>query len=412
MDQTNNELSLGISSPAEPRHPPTDGTGSDHSASLKTQDQYLPKIGAIVEGTVIAKEPATVFVDLGIFGTGIIFGREFLIARNFIKDIQQGSTMKAKVIEIDNEDGYIELSLEEAGREMVWQRLRQKFESGEPFPVLIRGANKGGLMADVENVAAFLPVSQLSVENYPRVEGSDKTRIMQELQKFINKTMTVKIISLNPMEENLILSEREAVQETLKERLAQYHVGDVVTGTVSGVVDFGVFVRFGEDKSLEGLAHISELDWQLIEDPRKLFDVGQEIKAKIIGIANNKVSLSFKALKKDPWDEATKHLVRGETLEGMVTKFNPFGAFVEIAPGVQGLVHIAEFRTVPKMQEELKLGQKYNFRIALVEPHEHRLGLKLIRDHEEEPVEEVQAVTEVPTEEKTKQTEEPSKTEA
>lgn len=343
-------------------------------------DIVFPKTGELAEGIIVAKKPATLFVDLGAVGTGIIFGREFSNAKEYIRGLAIGDAIKAKVVELDNDDGYIELSLEGAGHDMTWQKLRAKMESREIFSAIIESANRGGLVVDIEGVQAFLPVSQLSVEHYPRVEGGDKDKILQELQKLVGKRLMVQILDIDPAQDKVILSERLAEEAATAEKLKQFHVGDVVSGTVSGVVDFGVFIKFGGDRDLEGLAHISELDWQLVSDPRQLHHAGNEVKAKIIGIDGGKVSLSLKALKKDPWDAAVATFQRGDVVSGKITRYNPFGVFVEVAPGVQGLAHIAEFRTAEKMREEMKLGETHEFRIATLEPKEHRMSLKPVRD--------------------------------
>jgi small subunit ribosomal protein S1 len=238
------------------------------------------------------------------------------------------------------------------------------------------GANKGGLTTEISGIPAFLPVSQLSPANYPRVEGADKSKILNELQKFIGKEMGIKIFDLNPREEKLILSEKASGVEKIKEILKNYKVGDVIEGEITGVTDFGAFIKFGEE-NLEGLIHISELDWKIIEDPSEIVQVGQKVKAKIIDITDDRVSLSLRALKKDPWAGIEEKYKKGDVVAGTVTKFNPFGAFIQIAPNIQGLCHVSEFGSEKKMEESLEVSKKYNFKILLIEPKDHRMTLKL-----------------------------------
>lgn len=348
----------------------------DMKELLEKSNLFKPaRIGDIVEGKIVGTGQSSIYVDLGPIGTGIIFGREFYQAKTELKKMQTGDKIFTKIVDLENDDGYIELSLSEAGKEIGWDKLRQMKENDQIIKVKILGANKGGLMAETEGIQGFLPVSQLAPEHYPRVEGADKTKILQKLQQLVGQDLDVKIFDINPQEEKLIFSEKATDTEKLKEILKNYKPGDVVEGEITGVVDFGAFVKFGE---LEGLIHISELDWQLIEDPSEIVKVGQIVKAKIIEITEDgRISLSLKALKKDPWQEIHEKYKKSDVVEGKVTKFNPFGAFVEIEPKIQGLCHISEFGTKTKMEEQLKVGKSYKFQILQVDPAEHRMTLKL-----------------------------------
>ncbi|MDP1538773.1 MAG: S1 RNA-binding domain-containing protein [bacterium] len=335
------------------------------------------QIGKIVEGKIIGEARSAVFLDLGPIGTGIIYGREFQEAKEEIKNLKIGDALFAKIIDLENEEGYIELSLSQASDELTWEKLKQQKDKDETLKVKILGANRGGLLAEVFGVPAFLPVSQLLSEHYPRVEKGDVSKIVRELQKFVGKEMEVKVFDLDPRQGKLILSEKAKENEKIKEILKNYKVGDVVEGEITGITNFGVFMKFA-GKNLEGLIHISELDWQLIEDPADVVKVGQVVKAKIISISDNKVSLSLKALKEDPWQNIEKEFKKGDVVEGKVTKFNPFGAFIQITSKIQGLCHISEFGTKSKMEEALKLGEKYKFQILSIDPVEHRMSLKLV----------------------------------
>jgi small subunit ribosomal protein S1 len=342
------------------------------------------RVGEIVEGKIIGLGQSSVYLDLGPMGTGIIFGREFYNSRNELKKHEMGDEINAKIVDLENEDGYIELSLSEAGKDIGWEALREKKEGGETIKVKVVGANKGGLLAEAEGLQGFLPVSQLSPEHYPRVEGADKEKILERLQQLVGEELEVKIFDVTPKEEKLIFSEKATDTEKLKEVLKDYTVGDVVEGEITGVVDFGAFMKFKPETSeeespeMEGLIHISELDWQLIEDPSEVVEVGQSVKAKIIEITEDgRVSLSLKALKKDPWLDIDSKFKKGDVIKGKVTKINPFGAFIEVAPKIQGLVHISEFGTKTKMEEQLEIGKEYKFQVLQIEPQEHRMTLKL-----------------------------------
>jgi small subunit ribosomal protein S1 len=340
-----------------------------------------PKIGEIIEGKIIALKKGSVYVDLGPIGTGIIYGKEFLEAKDILRDLKAGDAIFVKVVDFENEEGYYELSLSQAGQELNWEKLKQVKDNNELITVKISGANKGGLLAEVLNIAGFLPVSQLSPQNYPRVEGGDSSKILRELQKFVGTDMQVKIFDLEPKEGKLILSEKAKETEKIKEILKNYRVGDVVEGEITGLVDFGAFIKFPTDakegETLEGLIHISELDWAIVENPAEIVKLGDKVKAKIIEVKEDKVSLSLKALKTDPWSGIEDKYKKGQVVKGKVTKFNPFGAFVEINPKIQGLCHISEFGTKAKMEEKLKIDDSYDFEILEIQPQDHRMSLKL-----------------------------------
>ena len=342
------------------------------------------RIGDLVEGTVIGIGRSSVYLDLGPQGTGIIYGREFLEEKAALKDVKPDEKIVAKIVDLENDEGYIELSLREAGRELTWDKLKEKKEKEEVFKVKIIGANKGGLLANLHGTQAFLPVSQLAQEHYPRVEDGDSSKILRALQAFIGQELELQIFDLDPREGKVILSERSGERAKLKEQLARFQVGDVVEGEITGVVDFGAFIKFPVDKTseepIEGLIHISEIDWQIIEDPAQILKVGDKVKAKIVDLSQGRASLSLKALKEDPWREAEKKYSKLDTVKGKITKLNPFGAFVEIEEKIQGLCHISEFGTKTKMEEVLKPGQTYTFQILELNPAEHRMSLHLVTD--------------------------------
>lgn len=341
----------------------------------KSSDSSSPlTVGATIEGTVVARDRSSLFVDLGINGTGIIYGREFYEAKNAIKNLEVGDKIFAKIIELENDEGYKELSLRDATKEMSWKKLKEFKDSGEILNVRVTGVNKGGLLTAVDGIQAFLPVSQLAPEHYPRVTDADKQKILKELQKFIGKTLEVKVLDLLAEENKLILSEKAKSEEKIKETLKNYKKGDVVNGEITGIADFGAFIKFDE---IEGLIHISELDWQLVENPAEVVSVGETVKAQIIDINNNQVFLSLKSLKPNPWEKIEKEYKKGEIIKGKISKFSAFGAFVEVAPKIRGLCHISEFSSKEEMEEKLKIGQTYDFEVLLIEPKEHRMSLKL-----------------------------------
>jgi len=344
---------------------------------LEKDDQFKAlRVGQIVEGKVIGRGRSAVFLDISPFGTGIIYGREFYNAKEELKEMGIGANVSAKVVEVDNKDGYIELSISSASQELSWDKLKELKDNEELVEVKILGANKGGLLARVHGVNAFLPVSQLNAEHYPRVEGADSNKILSALQEFVGKDLTVKVFDISFRDNKLILSERAKDSEKIKEVLKKYQIGQIVMTTVTGITDFGVFVNFGEEK-LEGLIHISELDWAIVEDPSKIVKMDEEIEAKIINVNDNKVFLSLKALKHDPWQDIDQRYKEGAVISGEVLKLNPFGAFIKVEEKIQGLIHVSELGSQEQMKEKLKVGEKYKFKILSVDPKEHKITLSL-----------------------------------
>lgn len=334
------------------------------------------KVGDIVEGVVISRDSGKIVVDLGSVGTGAVYRGEIQNAREIVRGLEPGSVVHARVVETDNKDGYIELSLAEADKQKAWNEVKELYESGEIFPVKIKGANRGGLVADVAGISAFMPVSQLSEEHYPDV-NSDKERIIRELQKFMGKELSVKVIDINQDAEKVILSEREAVQVNSAELVKQYSVGQVVQVAVSGVADFGAFVKFTDNPAVEGLIHVSELSHRLVENPKEIVSVDDVLQAKIIEITNGKIYLSLKALEEDPWETEAKHLSVGDEIRGRVYQFNPFGAIINLENGLQGQIHITVFGGMAEMKSALKKDELYTFIVQDVRPEEKRIMLKL-----------------------------------
>ncbi|MDD5750700.1 MAG: S1 RNA-binding domain-containing protein [Candidatus Pacebacteria bacterium] len=259
---------------------------------IKTDLVCPPKVGELVEGAIINRGKSALYVDLGAKGIGVIYGREFFDAKEGLKNHKVGDKLVAKVVGMENEEGYRELSLAEASQEMSWGRLNEARESGVSFEVQIRNANKGGLICPLMGINGFLPTSQLLPEHYPKVAGGDPSKIALELQKLVGQKMTVKIFDLDPRDGKLILSEKATKKDRAEEELKDYMVGDMVEGEISGVTGFGAFIKFGKD--LEGLIHSSEISIEPDQTPDKVLSIGQKVQARIIEIANNRIYLSLK----------------------------------------------------------------------------------------------------------------------
>ncbi len=337
-----------------------------------------PKSGDLVEGTIIELVRGRLYVDLPPFGTGIIYGREYLNAADVLRKSNPGDLITAKVVDPSGLDGYIELSLKEARQAAIWGEAEQAIASQSVYTLTVEEANKGGLILSWQGIQGFLPASQLSKEHYPRVPEGDKDKIFSELQKLQGMPMSVRIITADPKEGKLIFSERTGAEDEEKTSLIdKYSVGDVIEGEVTGAVDFGVFVKL--EQGLEGLVHISELDWGLVEDPRALFNVGDKVSVKVIEIKDGKISLSIKALKENPWKTASDRYKKGMEVSGVIIKYNKHGALASIEEGVAGLVHISEFGTPAELRDTLELGKSYPFQITLFEPKDQRMTLAYVK---------------------------------
>ncbi|MEK7636108.1 MAG: S1 RNA-binding domain-containing protein [Patescibacteria group bacterium] len=349
------------------------------------------KIGDIVDGTILFREGNRLFIDMDARGVGVVFGKEFYEAQHVIRGLKIGDAVTAKVVELESSiiEGYPELSLKEAGKEKLWVDLQEIMRTGATLTLRVKEVNRGGLMMEHSGVVGFLPVSQLSQKNYPRVEGGDKEKIFVELKKFLGKDFKVKIIDVHQDEGKLIFSERELDNDALRGFVNKHTIGECVDGEITAIAPFGAFVRLAD--GLEGLIHVSEVDWQLVHDPRDVVKIGEKVRVKIITIEGTKISLSLKALKDDPWLAFQEVIKKGDTAKGTIVKFNSFGAFVKtvfVLPNgesreIQGLIHISEFGTEAKMLETIEIGKEYEFIVTSVDLQEHRMSLALSKKEEE-----------------------------
>jgi len=349
----------------------------------KSDSPKLPKVGDLVFGKVIEIGTGAVYLDLGPLGTGAIRGPELYDGLNTLDQLKLDDEVSATILEVENEDNCLELSFRQAGQEKVWQSLKNKMEQDELIITPILDANKGGLIIEIDSIVGFLPVSQLSLDHYPRVAEADKIQILAQLKKYIGQNFQVKIINLNQEKEKLIVSEKAAQTDELQKILNNLKLGMIVEGRISGVTDFGAFIKFkipaspaggpDSEKETEGLIHISEMAWQRIENPGELVKVNDKVKAKIINLSNSRISLSLKELQDDPWKDIEKKYKIDQEIKGKVIKIDHFGAFVQLDQDIHGLAHVSQF---PE-GINLKIGKQYRFKIISLEPKEHRLGLEL-----------------------------------
>lgn len=338
---------------------------------LAKEEYHLPKAGQILAGTIIGVSKSNVLVDLGSSGIGIVYPGQFYDSPDRMKALKQGDTVSTMLIELEGDDGYRELSLKAAQLTTAWQRIRELKESGQIISTPIVNINKGGLIVQIEGVQGFLPLSQLSTEHYPRVEGGDTTKIVQALQKFKGQELKVKVLDYSEEEQKLIVSERAIQEEATKEELAKLRVGDVVDGTITEVTDFGAFVRLSE--TIDGLIHSSEVDWRYVEDPRDVLKPGQVVSAKIISLEGGRVSLSLKALKENPWLTVLEKYQPEQKVQGRVIKIRSNGIFIELPGDIVGLIPAASIAQEGAPQFEI--GKEYPLTIVSIDPQDHKIVL-------------------------------------
>lgn len=328
--------------------------------------------GDTVTGKVISIKKHEILIDLGSQGVGLVPRRE----ASFVKDLELGSEVTASVIDAEMPDGYILLSLRKAVKDKGWDLVIGKMENAETVEITPYDANRGGLLVEYEGIRGFLPVSQLSAEHYPRVGSADKDEILQRLNSLVGKPIKVRILDAIKKENKLIFSEKEAIKDGLAERFASLKVGDVTHGVVTGVVDFGVFVNVD---GIEGLVHISEISWERVNNPSDYVKIGDEIEAKIIAIDKERLSLSMKQLQEDPWLHEVENLKKGDKVEGTVTRITPFGAFVQISPAVEALVHVSELGEGSDVDPEkvFTLNERKSFTILDIDKEGRKISLSI-----------------------------------
>ncbi|MFA6486614.1 MAG: S1 RNA-binding domain-containing protein [Candidatus Magasanikbacteria bacterium] len=355
----------------------TEDDGSDFKSLLAQYAGDMPKVGDLVKGKVISADRREVRLDIGGVLIGIVRGTELFGESREYANLQVGAEVEGTVLELENENGEMELSFRLAGSQRVWDKMRKLMKDGLTIKAKVTSANKGGLLMQVEAVPGFMPVSQLSPDNYPRVAGGDKNRILEKLREMVGKELEVKVIDVDEKEEKLIVSERAVWEDSQKAVLEQYKVGDTVDGEISALTSFGAFVKFGE--GLEGLVHISEIAWQRIDHPRDILKVGDQIKAQIIQLDRSKIYLSVKRTQDDPWKKVKDKYKVGDKVKGKIVKVEQFGLMVALDKEIHGLAHISELSDEPiaNIADKFKIGQDAEFEIVSLEPAEHRLGLKV-----------------------------------
>tara|TARA_B100001245_G_scaffold110304_1_gene80663 strand:+ start:5045 stop:6115 length:1071 start_codon:yes stop_codon:yes gene_type:complete len=346
-------------------------TMDDLLASTNASTKQLV-VGDMATGTVLSVRKHEVLIDLGAQGVGLVPRREV----GFSRSLKEGDEVTASIVDTELDSGYSLLSLRKAAKDRGWEEVSAKQEAGETIDISPYDANRGGLLVEYEGVRGFLPVSQLSAEHYPRVGSSDKDEILQRLNALVGQTLKVRILDSDRKANKLIFSEKEAVKEGLAQRFQSLKIGDTVKGVVTGVVDYGAFVNVD---GIEGLIHISEISWERVSNPSDYVKVGEVVDTKIISIDKDRLSLSMKQLTKDPWLDEVEKFSAGDVVEGTVTRITPFGAFVQISPAVEALVHVSELGSGDNVDPEkvFMLNERKSFKILDIEKENRKISLSL-----------------------------------
>lgn len=330
------------------------------------------KVGEVVEGTVSSVRKHEIWVDLGARGMGVVMRREI----GHGQKLEEGQKVTTSVVDPEMDEGYALLSMRRAVKDRGWDELQQLFDTKEIIEITPYDANRGGLLVELEGIRGFLPVSQLAAGHYPRVSGADKDEILQKLNQLSGTPIRARILDISRKDNKLIFSEKEAVKDDMQARFSELKVGDVVEGVITGVIDFGAFVNVD---GIEGLIHISEISWERVEDPRKYVKTGQAVKAKIISIDKDRLSLSLKQTTDDPWLGEVKAFKKGDTVEGKVTRITPFGAFVQLSPAVEALVHVSEMSDEEGIDPEkiFQLNETKRFKVLDIDTEGRKIALSL-----------------------------------
>ena len=339
-------------------------------------EMFRPRPGELVEGTVVFRGKNKLLLDLQGTATGIISGRELRDSFNTFKDLKLGDLAAALVLEEENDEGLVVMSLRMASQKKAWDKFHKMIEEDRTMKFIAQEANKGGLIANIDGIRAFLPVSQLAPVNYPRVNNADSSEIISRLSKFIGHNFTVKIVTMDEEAGKIVVSEREAMSEERAKALEHLKIGDEKEGLISGIVKFGVFVTFD---GLEGLVHISEIAWGHVKNPAEYAQMGDRVKVKVIGVDGDKLSLSIKQLTRDPWEEVAERYPVGKKVSGTVVRFADYGAFLQLEKDINGLVHLSEIahHKVTDPSEALTIGQKVEAQVINIDVDERRIGLSI-----------------------------------
>ena len=329
-----------------------------------------PKHGDIVDGVVVRVDADEVLVDIGAKAEGIISGKELGFRGDPDMELSPGDVIKVYVLQPENEEGNVVLSRRRALAETTWITAADKQDSGEVIEAEVREQNKGGLIVNVLGLRGFLPSSQVG----RTVSGT--------LETLVGHRIPVKVLEVNRKRNRLIVSQKAAEDEDRARRredlFSRIQVGDVVSGTVSGLTSYGAFVDIG---GADGLIHISELSWDRVSRVTDVLEVGQGVEVKVIKLDadQNRISLSLRQLQQDPWERFMNAVPVGSIVNGTVTKTKKYGAFLQVMSGIEGLLHISELSWdhVDRTEDVLKVGEEVQVKVIGIDTARRRVSLSL-----------------------------------
>ncbi|MBS9783958.1 S1 RNA-binding domain-containing protein [Candidatus Gracilibacteria bacterium] len=333
-------------------------------------------IGEVVTGTVLVSDQKMILVDLDGQFTGIITGNDMQSSTEDTGAINPGDKIESIIIANDPHSGLVHLSLRKASQAKLIEKLYSNFDTKEIITVIPNEANKGGLLIDLDGIKGFIPVSQLTPIHYPRVENANPEKILEHLGKLVGKPFQVRVINLDQNGKKIIFSEKAAIEEQRSKTLSSIKVGDVVEGSVSGILNYGLFVTFN---GIEGLVHVSEIDWGHVNNPHKYAKIGDKVTVQIIGIEGEKISLSIKRLQDNPWKVLSDKYQVGDVIEAPVLRLSQFGIFLELDGGVSGLIHLSEIdpEMMEGIEDKVHVGELIQARIITFDSQAKRIGLSL-----------------------------------
>ncbi len=333
---------------------------------------------AVMEGIIISKTKNSLYVDLGEFGTGIVWGKEFLLSSKTIDDLKIGEKVKVKIVGLDNGQGLIELSLQEVSKEAGMKRIKDIIQNNETIIGKVIAVNRGGLIIQSNSFQGFLPTSQMSKKYFPKVIDGNKEKILEELNKLNGKEIAVKILNFIASENKIIFSEKKIEEEKNKKIIEEkYKIGDIISGNIEKIKQGEIIFKIEEEESIRGFIPFSEVSWKESENIADLIKIGDKKKAKIIGLRDSEIKLSLKELEEDFWIKISEKYNIGQEVSGKIHKFIQLGALVEIEKDIFGFIHSSELGGLEELEKKLKLGETYQFVISAIKKEERRFDLKL-----------------------------------
>ncbi len=407
-DETKMESQAVVGAPSdEAANEARDGASSRQNEGMQSlmdrleRDYRTPQRGEVLEGVIVSIDKDGALVDIGTKSEGLIPSHELQAAQELDGALKVGDEVVAYVVQSENRDGHVVLSLRRARAERGWRQVQKRFEENATIEAEVIDCNKGGLIVSVNGLRGFVPSSQVVGFRQTQASDKDKDEVDERLAAMVGKRIPLKVLEINRRRNRLILSERAATQEMRQRRkeelLNELEPGQVRHGRVSSICDFGAFVDLG---GADGLVHISELAWSPTSHPSEVVSVGQEVDVQVLSVdrEKKKIALSLRRAKPEPWSTVGSQYNVGDEVRAKITKLASFGAFARVQDGVEGLIHISELSDarISHPKNVVKEGDELTLKIIRVEPERRRLGLSLRQVSQRQPVAEPPSGAEVP----------------